>query len=186
MEDTKKKIIDSAKEQFALYGYKKTSLNDIVQSINIGKSAIYNYFKNKEDLFRQVLLLTYSDAFETLTSMVNEETDPLKKLVKYALARTEYCRTLFFEVRGNISVLKELSDARDKIESSSLLEIGILEEIFKDGELKGKFKTNSSKHAPMIYKILWVFESQWLSMEPKKCNDEIEELFEILLQGICA
>ncbi len=55
-----------------------------------------------------------------------------------------------------------------------------------DGELKGKFKTNSSKHAPMIYKILWLFDLHWIQMEPKKCKDEIEEFLEMLFQGMYA
>ena len=51
----KEEIIKSAKKLFSTYGYKKVSMNEIAQDANVTKKTIYSYFKDKEDLFNEIL-----------------------------------------------------------------------------------------------------------------------------------
>ncbi|MCM2677438.1 TetR/AcrR family transcriptional regulator [Shouchella plakortidis] len=48
-------------------GYEETSLDDIVEEIGIKKQSIYSHFKNKEDIFLQVM----NDAVNKEISFVN-------------------------------------------------------------------------------------------------------------------
>ncbi|NLV67966.1 MAG: TetR/AcrR family transcriptional regulator, partial [Spirochaetes bacterium] len=48
-------IIRAASEVFSLYGYGKTSLDDIASALNITRSALYYYHRNKDDLFLAVI-----------------------------------------------------------------------------------------------------------------------------------
>ncbi|HXL00524.1 MAG TPA: TetR/AcrR family transcriptional regulator [Dysgonamonadaceae bacterium] len=43
-------IICKAGELFGRYGYKKTTMDDIADALQKGKSSIYYYFQNKEDI----------------------------------------------------------------------------------------------------------------------------------------
>ncbi len=43
-------IICKAGELFSRYGYKKTTMDDIADALQKGKSSIYYYFQNKEDI----------------------------------------------------------------------------------------------------------------------------------------
>ena len=52
----KEDILKAAKELFSVYGYKKVSMNEIAEKANVTKKTIYSYFKDKEDLFKQILL----------------------------------------------------------------------------------------------------------------------------------
>ena len=45
-------ILQEAQKLFALYGYRKTTLEDIAIKLHKGKSSLYYYFKNKERLPR--------------------------------------------------------------------------------------------------------------------------------------
>ena len=56
-------ILVVAKEEFIQRGYKNTSMREISKKSGIGLSNIYNYFNNKDEIFRAVLapLISYID-----------------------------------------------------------------------------------------------------------------------------
>ncbi|MFH1335132.1 MAG: TetR/AcrR family transcriptional regulator [Candidatus Zixiibacteriota bacterium] len=59
--DTKDRITRTALRLFLEKGYERTSLNDIAHQVGITKPAIYHHFKNKDQLFHQVLTLFFEE-----------------------------------------------------------------------------------------------------------------------------
>ncbi len=57
--DTKDMILKVGLKQFLRMGYDKTSLNSIAKEVGISKPSTYYYFKNKEELFENVLMLFF-------------------------------------------------------------------------------------------------------------------------------
>lgn len=51
----KKQILDCAKQIFSEKGYYDTQVEDIIKLARIGKGTIYQYFRNKEDVFFTLL-----------------------------------------------------------------------------------------------------------------------------------
>jgi len=51
----KEKIVIEALRQFSTKGFLATSTMDIIQAANTSKGGLYNHFKNKEQLFLEVL-----------------------------------------------------------------------------------------------------------------------------------
>ncbi len=51
----KEKIIFEALRQFSTKGFLATSTMDIIQAVDTSKGGLYNHFKNKEQLFLEVL-----------------------------------------------------------------------------------------------------------------------------------
>lgn len=47
----KEQIIESARELFTQYGYKRVSMDEIAKKANVTKRTIYAYFKDKDELF---------------------------------------------------------------------------------------------------------------------------------------
>lgn len=66
MEETKKKIINSAKELFSNYGYKKVSMDEIAIKAKITKKTIYSYFKDKESLLKYIVDLEIKEIMNTV------------------------------------------------------------------------------------------------------------------------
>jgi len=54
MNTTKIKILKESKKLFSELGYKGASVRKIASSVGIRESAIYNHFKNKEEIFLEV------------------------------------------------------------------------------------------------------------------------------------
>jgi AcrR family transcriptional regulator len=46
IEDKKHQILQAAIEIFGTYGYKKTSMQDIADALDISRPALYQYYKN--------------------------------------------------------------------------------------------------------------------------------------------
>ncbi len=51
----KNKILESAKKEFLEHGYEGASLRTIAKNLGLTKGALYSYFKNKEDLFIELV-----------------------------------------------------------------------------------------------------------------------------------
>lgn len=54
-ENIRSAILSIAKEEFLQHGFKGTSMRTIAQKSEVGLSNIYNYFKNKDEIFKEVL-----------------------------------------------------------------------------------------------------------------------------------
>lgn len=54
-DNIRKIIIATAREEFIKHGFKGSSMRKIAAKSNVGLSNIYNYFKNKDEIFCEVL-----------------------------------------------------------------------------------------------------------------------------------
>ena len=54
-EDIRGRILTVARQQFGQKGYSKASMREIAELAGIGVGNIYNYFTNKDELFREVV-----------------------------------------------------------------------------------------------------------------------------------
>ena len=48
-------ILDISENLFATQGYEKTTVNDILDGVGIGKGTFYHYFKSKEEVMYAVI-----------------------------------------------------------------------------------------------------------------------------------
>ncbi|KAB2337145.1 TetR/AcrR family transcriptional regulator [Cytobacillus depressus] len=53
--DRKQQIIEAATHSFSLFGYKATTMDQVAKIANVGKGTIYTFFKNKEELFDEII-----------------------------------------------------------------------------------------------------------------------------------
>jgi TetR/AcrR family transcriptional regulator, cholesterol catabolism regulator len=54
-EDVKKYILQTARNEFVKKGFEGTSMRTIAKKTKVALSNIYNYFRNKDEIFREVL-----------------------------------------------------------------------------------------------------------------------------------
>ena len=71
----RRQLYEKGQQLFALYGLKKTSVDDLVQAVGISKGAFYHFYGSKEDLLFDILeqieaelqtsVLTFATSAET-------------------------------------------------------------------------------------------------------------------------
>ncbi|PID29992.1 MAG: hypothetical protein CR982_01790 [Candidatus Cloacimonadota bacterium] len=76
-------ILKNASILFAEQGYFNTDILSIATKSNVGKGTIYNYFKNKEDIFLKVIQYQLNNSLDTIL-------DKLKKITNIKLYIESY------------------------------------------------------------------------------------------------
>ena len=84
IQDTKKYIIDTARQFFSEYSYLGVSMSDIAKKLNITKAALYYHFTGKAEIYEKVLDEVFYYLSLTITESGNETTidKKLYKLIK--------------------------------------------------------------------------------------------------------
>jgi len=59
--ETKNNILEHAKRLYSQTGYFDTQISDIIREAKIGRGTVYQYFKNKEDIFLSLLEIFYKE-----------------------------------------------------------------------------------------------------------------------------
>jgi AcrR family transcriptional regulator len=151
-DEMKEQIITAAREIFARYGYKKTTMDDIAASIYKAKSSIYHYFNGKEDIFRAVIDRESSFILQEIEKAVGKETEPVAKL-------TTYFSTVFQEVKKAENYFRllmdewfEIFDFTDVIKrENEEKNIKFLASILREGNRTGDFAVeNPEKYAQAL------------------------------------
>lgn len=94
MLDKKKRILEVAGEMFARFGIKKTTMDEIAREARMGKSTIYYYFKNKEEIFASVIHKDSQVFKRKLNEVVKNAKTPHDKISQYVQARMKHLKEL--------------------------------------------------------------------------------------------
>ena len=86
-------MLAAALKLFSEKGYHNVSMHEIAEKAEFAIGTLYNFFKNKEDLYKS-LMLEQADRFhEELTKAIKKPGDEIEKLRNYAMAKGELFRT---------------------------------------------------------------------------------------------
>lgn len=66
-------ILSAAFDVFVTYGFRKTSMDDIARAAGISRPALYQIFKNKEDIFRALSRMLLSRAKQLASEAMGAE-----------------------------------------------------------------------------------------------------------------
>src|SRR5262245_4588512 len=75
-------ILDAALQLFAEKGYFGTSLRDIAAAVGVRESALYNYFRSKEELFNALLTTAREHKAEQLAALLREPVTDLRAVLE--------------------------------------------------------------------------------------------------------
>ena len=80
---TSELILDTAQQMLQMRGYNAFSYADISASIGITKASIHHHFRSKKLLTKQ-LVIRYRTAFKQRLDQIDDQSDPARKLKRYA------------------------------------------------------------------------------------------------------
>jgi AcrR family transcriptional regulator len=131
-------ILAAARSLFQRFGLVKTTMEDIAKSMNKGKSTLYYYYKNKDEIFEAVVSNEIRDVFREIRSAVENAMTAEEKLRIYFLTaiRSIQKRILLYQImKGEIGEnLKTIVNLKYKMDNS---EVQFIREILAFG-LKNK------------------------------------------------
>ena len=108
----RQQIIQAAIEVFDKKSFQKASIVEIAQKANVAEGTIYQYFKNKEDLFFSIPAQRteeFCEEFDLHLQGIHGALNKIRKLIWYYLYFSKmnpaYARTLMLEMRVSRSFI---------------------------------------------------------------------------------
>jgi len=84
--ESRTRIMVAALELFAIDGYHNTSISKIAKHAGLSKGLMYNYFESKEELLKDVVVMSLADGLEMMEEMqVKMTTMQPKEIMKFSL-----------------------------------------------------------------------------------------------------
>jgi TetR/AcrR family transcriptional regulator len=154
--EKKKLIMEVARQEFAVFGYKRTTIDEIVRKAGVAKGTFYLYFKSKAELFKEVLKEIRSEIMVEYTAGLQQSTSPAEMLeytLRFSLESLEK-HPLFARVSVNDEefrvALKMVDDVELRQEGDEFLKYfrGIFEQGIAQGELREDLDLDS---VPLLF-----------------------------------
>ncbi|HNX55790.1 MAG TPA: TetR/AcrR family transcriptional regulator [Prolixibacteraceae bacterium] len=187
-DEVREHLINSARQVFMRYGFKKTALDDIAKEARKGKSTIYYYFKSKDEIFKAVIEAESEIRNQTIDEQVSAVEDPQQKLRTYIYVRmlslkkvNNYYEAIKNDLLDNLYFVSNLRVAH--LDS----EVNSVKNLLLDGIEKGIYTIqNPELTARTIVTLLQGFEVPLIkkNLSDEEIQKSIDEMLNILFHGI--
>lgn len=185
--EVRDKIIQVSAKLFSLFGFKKTTVEEIAEACQKGKNSIYLHFKNKEEIFTAVVDKEASQLRNELMNLIGGIEDPVEKLSSYIVLRmsklkevSNYYNALKNEYLSHYNFIEIIRKKYD------MEELGIIEDILISGVDKNEFTSGDTfLQASAIFTAIKGLEFPLIIYgSDNEVKKRMEKLVEILLFGI--
>lgn len=184
----KQQIIQAATEVFGNSNFQNAAISEIAQKANVAEGTLYQYFKNKEDLFFSIPAEKtdeFCEAFDLHLQGINDTFGKIRKLIWYYLyffkTNPGYARSLMLEMRVSKSFIRSKTYDRIKVFADKVLEI------IKEGQEEGRIRKDVDIY--IIRELLLGFLEHrvtWWLLKDEKYDlvEHYDEIFELVFNGI--
>jgi len=188
--NTKKRIIDSARELFAEKGYLQTTVMDISKKAGLSEAALYEYFQGKEGLLLTIPDLWVSQLLNDLDGQlfgIKGASNKLRKFLWWYLHKVEEspldAKIVYLFLKTNAKFMET------EVYSNVKALYGYLIDIFEEGRREGEMKPDLN---PYFARDIFVGTmehrvTRWLLKERSySLLENLEEVFELMLDAFMA
>ncbi|GGD06141.1 TetR/AcrR family transcriptional regulator [Pontibacillus salipaludis] len=185
--ERKQQIIKAANQSFATFGYKATTMDHVAKAANVGKGTIYNFFKNKEQLFQEIISNLLLE-MKTQAESVIDDQKPLKENVHLALYELlQYRRSHQLTIQM-VQEAKEMGTAavQEALANVEGLITAYLREKIEQAIERGDIRPcHPEMTAFMMFKLYTAFIIDWEERHQPLEKEEIMHLFdEYVFKGL--
>lgn len=194
-ESKKEKILLHASDVFARYGYEKTTLDDIGKKCGLNKASLYYYFKNKEEIFVQVIsseTAIFIHELQERTALILSVED---KLIHYLNERIKRYEEVMNFTQLSMESLKKVKplylQLYRKVKAKEIQFIAkLIQEGIRSGEIEEMNPTDLAesfilisdalKHEQMMQEAVY-FEYQY---DYEKVEEKLKTIVSLIIKGL--
>ncbi|MET1248180.1 TetR/AcrR family transcriptional regulator [Sporolactobacillus sp. STCC-11] len=185
--DRKENIIVAAERTFASFGYKATTMDLVARLADVGKGTIYTFFKNKEELFYEIMNQFILKIKKVATSAIHDEDNFFINLHRALYSMLELRK----EHQLTIKLTQELrevgtSQAKQALDTIEDAILGFIEEYIRKAVAKKEVKHCDPKVTAFVILRLYIaLVFDWEQRHEPLSSEEIADLFDLyLVQGL--
>ncbi len=186
VEKTKNEIVEIAREIFARFGFKKTTMDEIAKAVKKAKSSLYYYFQSKEEVFQAVIEQEANVLRDKIEKAISQEETPQDKLRAYVITRMKALKQLanFYSALKDeyLENFKFIEKFRRKYDEE---EIQTISKILSEGVEKGVFYVKDVEMTALAILIALKGFEWWIFQGNMKWSEkDIDNLLDVLFYGI--
>lgn len=181
--DKRKMIVEAATKSISLFGYKATTMDQVAKLANVGKGTIYTFFKNKEELFEEII-----------STLVKEMTAEAEAVIQPELSFTENVHRALYrllEFRSRHQLMIKL--VQEETEMGTLAVSDMLQHVEDEiiSYLKQKIDVAIAKGAIpptdteitsfLLLKMYIALVSDWEKHHQPLSSEQIAEMMKVFL-----
>lgn len=182
-------LIDIAAKMFDSKGYTQTGMGDIAREIGLGRSAVYHYFRNKEEILAALVEAEALGPSSELQELIDDTsltaTERLRRAITNGIIRrlSSGSRFIFFS-----RLETQIPEHLEGLYNQSRRQIyDFYVRCITDGMASGEFREVEPKIAAFAVIGMANWTSRWYSPAGQKSPREIAEVIaDIALQGLRA
>jgi AcrR family transcriptional regulator len=183
-------ILSTAKALFAHHGLKKTTMEDIANSLGKGKSTLYYYFQGKTEIFEAVVDEELKNLLRLTRQAINTAVSAKDKLKAYSRTRARVMEkfhnlssVVYEDIFNHIGVVLKLKQKHDEIQ------VDLIKEILNCGVQSGEFKRLTEQNIELFsFTLVAAFRGIELPLSASRfvrnCENGPDLLVDILVDGI--
>jgi AcrR family transcriptional regulator len=177
-EKTRLLLLESAMKVFSDKGFNATRLEDIASGAGMTRGAFYWHFKNKEEIYAQVVELIVQDAISSSTYHLNSESTPLNRLRDFFDYLIQDHRRKVYEVSILIRLQQEHRKLSNMAETLSDLIVPLIEKNLNDCKVSGELDASLDVGftARSIFSYFWGFFFNYRSLFKQYKKKELSDL----------
>ncbi|MDP4239130.1 MAG: TetR/AcrR family transcriptional regulator [Bacteroidota bacterium] len=187
MSNTKKMLIEVARQLFAERGKKDVTMNDIAEASKKGRRTLYTYFNNKEEIYKAVIDKELDHILDSMKNVSSQKTEPDEKLRNHILAHLDAVR---YAVNRNGSLradfFRDIFEVDRKRRKIDVQEIALIRQIVSEGIEKNIFKRMDVDLSAII--IFYAIKGLEVPYIRQNINSEFEKnknsIVEFVFMGI--
>jgi AcrR family transcriptional regulator len=193
----RQQIQEAAKELFLSKGFNGTAMEDIAKKAELSPATIYLYFKNKEELYVSINLITLQYLFAKIKKIYdNERLSVMEKILRFKNAMYSTYRydplilrnIMHVQIEDTLlSISKELVDKLNNLSQGTMTMIA---NVYEKGVLQGEFRNgHGMAHADIMWGMftgLVMWEESRKKFNPKKdfLKSTLDKGFDVFCRGI--
>ncbi len=187
MSNTKKMLIEVARQLFAQHGKKEVTMNDIAEASKKGRRTLYTYFNNKEEIYKAVIDRELQSVLERLNTVSLDEKAPDIKLTNHIITHLDAIKDVVTR-NGSLRAdffhdIYEVERTRRKID---IKEIALIKKILAEGVKRKIFKRMDLDLSSMI--LFYAIKGLEVPYIRQNISDNFEKnknsIVEFVFQGI--
>ena len=204
LEENKMAVLQAAEKIFAEKGYSLAGMDDIAEEAQFSKATLYRYFKNKRDIFLEIIFKSFDESLMNMIRIQKESMsaeEKLKEVISYIISyyrkKQNIARIFMLERASMMKIFKAEMDGKSGLDSlhpripanfkAKMEEMSrIIREIIQEGIDNGEFRSVDAMDASVVFGAMlrgFYFRGPVQTKEYSK-SEMIELLHNTFLFGI--
>lgn len=160
--ERRKEILDAAEVLFASKGYDNTTMNDILEKVEIAKGTLYYHFKSKEDILDAMIERISDEMHEKAEKVVNDTEKTVLERVTDVILAMHVSSDIALEMMEEMHKPKNALLHQKSQDETMKWMVPVIEKLVVEGMQKGIFSTKYPKEAA---EMIMLYVNEWLDEE---------------------